>query len=100
VDLFSLSEHHLSLIMEKKEYPVIYSLVTEIIDEMKKKEYGYELGVRGLFLALASNLMRIAAAGGNKKDRQPENALVIAPALDFIRYHYMEDFPMENLAGL
>jgi AraC-like DNA-binding protein len=100
VDLLSISERHLSLIMGKEEYPVIYSLVSEIIVEMKRKEPGYELGVRGLFLALASNLMRIAALADKKKDQQPENALVIAPALDFIRYHYMEDFPMENLADL
>lgn len=100
VDLLSLSQHHLSLIMGKKDYPVIHSLVTELIEEMKKKEAGYELGVRGLFLALASNLLRIDADSHRLKDSQPENALVIAPALDFIRYHYMEDFPMENLALL
>lgn len=100
VDLLSISERHLSLILGKEEYPVIYSLVSEVIEEIKRKEPGYELGVRGLFLALASNLMRIAALADKKNDQQPENALVIAPALDFIRYHYMEDFPMEQLAGL
>lgn len=100
VDLLSLSQHHLSLIVGKRDYPVIHSLVTELIEEMKKKEAGYELGVRGLFLALASNLLRIDADSRRLKDSQPENALVIAPALDFIRYHYMEDFPMEHLALL
>ncbi len=98
LNIFSISEHHLSLIMGKADYPVIHSLVTGIIDEMKKKESGYELSVRGLFLALASSLMRITTDNKNKKP-QPENALVIAPALDYIRYHYMEDFPMEYLAG-
>lgn len=100
LSLFSISEHHLNLIMGKTEYPVIYTLVTGILEEMKKKENGYELSVRGLFLALASNLMRIAAADNKKKNPQPENALVIAPALDYIRYQYMEDFPMEYLAEL
>lgn len=100
LELLSMCEHHLSLIIKREEYPVIHSLVAEIINEMKKKESGYELSVRGLFLALASNLMRIAAFDCNKKDQQPENALVIAPALDYIRYHYMEDFPMEDLADL
>lgn len=100
LNLISISEHHLSLIMKKAEYPVIYSLVTGIIEEMKKKETGYELSVRGLFLALASNLMRTAVVDQKKKNPQPENALVISPALDYIRYHYMEDFPMEHLAGL
>ena len=100
LELFSVTEHQLSLIMGKEAYPVIYSLVSEIIEEMKKKESGYELGVRGLFLALASNLMRIVSSESNSNDPPPENALVIAPALDFIRYHYMEDFPMETLAAL
>nr|WP_314461376.1 AraC family transcriptional regulator [uncultured Clostridium sp.] len=100
VELFSFLEHHLSLIMGKIKYPVIYSIVTEIIEEMKKKEPGYELAVRGLFLALAANLMRAASLNHKKKDQTPENALVIAPALEFIRYHYMEDFPMEQLAAL
>ncbi len=67
---------------------------------MKKQEPGYEIAVRGLFLALATNLMRAASLNHKKKDQTPENALVIAPALDFIRYHYMEDFPMEQLADL
>ena len=100
MELFSVSEHHLSLIMGKREYPVIHSLVKEIIEELKRKEPGFELAVRGLFLALASNLMRISALHHQKKDQPPENALVIAPALEFIRYHYMEDFPMEHLAAL
>lgn len=100
VDLLSLSDRHLNLIMGKKAYPVIHALVTELMEEMKNKKAGYELSVRGLFLALASNLLRIDARGQKTKDRQPENALVIAPALDFIRYHYMEDFPMDSLAGL
>lgn len=100
VELFSVSEHHLNLIMGKEKYPVIHSLVYEIMEEMIHKEGGYELAVRGLFLTLASNLMRIAARNQKKKDQPPENALVIAPALEFIRYHYMEDFPMEHLADL
>lgn len=100
VELFSFLEHHLSLIMGKTKHPVIYSIVTEIIEELKKKEPGYELAVRGLFLALAANLMRAASLNHKKKDQTPENALVIAPALEFIRYHYMEDFPMEQLAAL
>lgn len=100
VDLFSISEHRLSLIMGKTENPIIYTLVTGIIEEMKKEESGYELSVRGLFLALAANLMRTAAANKEKKNQQPENALVIAPALKYIRYHYMDDFHMEYLADL
>ena len=100
VELFSFLDHHLNLIMGRINYPVIYSIVTEIIEEMKKQEQGYEIAVRGLFLALATNLMRAASLNHKKKDQTPENALVIAPALDFIRYHYMEDFPMEQLADL
>ena len=35
-----------------------------------------------------------------KDDQPPENALVIAPALEYIRSHYMDDFSMEYLAEL
>ncbi|MBE7722463.1 helix-turn-helix transcriptional regulator [Lacrimispora indolis] len=100
IDLLSFSEHHLSLIMSREEYPIIYSLIIRIIDEMKQKEDGYELSVRGLFLALATNLMRITSAIKNRGNDQPKNALVIAPALNYVRYHYMDDFQMEYLAAL
>ena len=100
IDLLSFSEHHLSLIMSREEYPIIYSLIIRIIDEMKQKEDGYELSVRGLFLALATNLMRITSAIKSRGNDQPKNALVIAPALNYVRYHYMDDFQMEYLAAL
>lgn len=99
-EMFRALNHHLDLIMGKEEYPVIYSLVNELIEELIKKEKNYEISVRGLFLSLATNLARIADAAKQEKKDQPENALVIAPALEYIRYHYMTDFPMDNLAAL
>lgn len=99
-ELLSVTEHNLSYILGKDEYPVINSLVLQIIDELKEKKANYEISVRGLFLALVTNLMRISTTVHTKKESQPENVLVIAPALEYIRYHYAEDFPMELLAQL
>lgn len=93
-------ENRVSLIMGSEEYPSIHRLAWEIVEELKKKEDNYEISVRGLFLALVTQLSRIMEKNRQKQERQPENALAIAPALEYIRYHYMEDFPMEDLAGL
>ena len=100
LEILTITEHHMHLIMGKKEYPVIYNLVVGIINEMKEKKEGYELSVRGLFLTLAAHLLRISDTQNKKAEKQPENALVISPALNYIRFHYMEDFPMEYLADL
>ncbi|EFC98470.1 transcriptional regulator, AraC family, partial [Hungatella hathewayi DSM 13479] len=81
-----------------------HALTAEIMRELEQREEYYEVSVRGLFLALLADLVRavlqIAGPDEKKDDQPPENALVIAPALEYIRCHYMEDFSMEYLAGL
>lgn len=99
-ELLTALEHRVSLILGKDAYPAIHALAMQIVEEMKAKESSYETAVRGLFLTLLARLSRIVAAAQKSDDRQPENALVIAPALEYIRLHYMEDFPMDDLAGL
>lgn len=96
----SILDHRVSFILGKQDCPEIHLLVAGIIKELEKKEEYYEISVRGLFMTLLINLIRIAGADRKSDDRQPENALVIAPALEYVRYHYMDDFPMEYLAEL
>lgn len=100
LDLLDLSEHRLNLMVGQETSPSVHSLVTGIINEMIKKEIGYELSVRGLFLVMLPCLSRITSAIKKEENNQPENALVIAPSLDYLRYHYMENFSIEYLASL
>ena len=103
-NLLNTLEHRICLILDEQEYPGIHALTAEIMRELEQREEYYEVSVRGLFLALLADLVRavLQIAGPNEKkdDQPPENALVIAPALEYIRCHYMEDFSMEYLAGL
>lgn len=100
-NLLTSVQHRLHFILGNKENPAIFSLVAGIVEEMKQKRSYYELTVRGLFLAFLTELARTKEAqDGKSDDPRPENALVIAPALERIRCHYMEDFPMDDLAAL
>lgn len=98
--LFSISDQGLNLILKKAQYPDIYFLVTRIIKELKEQKASYQLSVRGLFLDLAIQLIRTARSMPKAENQYPENAIVIAPALDYIRRRYMEDFSMDYLASL
>ena len=103
-NLLNTLEHRICLILDEQEYPGIHALTAEIMRELEQREEYYEVSVRGLFLALLADLVRavlqIAGPDEKKDDQPPENALVIAPALEYIRSHYMDDFSMEYLAEL
>ena len=91
------------IIINRKEYPEIYFLIRAIMEELEKKEMNYQLSVKGLLLALFMKLMRIynATNDKNKDDKElHENAIVIAPALDYIKENYMFNFPIEDLADM
>ncbi len=90
-------------ILNKREYPDIYNLVMAIIDELEHKRINYQISVKGLVLALFMKMMRIYSAEKGKKlddKNEHENAIVIAPALDYIKENYMMNFPIEELADM
>lgn len=88
-------------IMSKEEYPLIYQLTLAIIEELLAQKPNYMLSVRGLCLSLLVEFMRVyAQSTPQTEDHSTESALVIAPALDYIRTNYMENFQMEYLADL
>ncbi|MCR4588585.1 MAG: AraC family transcriptional regulator [Lachnospiraceae bacterium] len=88
-------------IISEEEYPEIHFMVTQIIREMTEKKMNYQFAVKGLFLSLFMEFMRIYSdEESGSEAHAPENALVISPALDYIKEHYMENFPMEDLANL
>lgn len=96
--------HNYCAILSKDKYPEIYDLVVSVIDELKKKEMNFQFAVRGLMLALMVKLMNIythaEASTEQHSIQMQENSLVIAPALDFIRKNYMQEFSMDSLANL
>lgn len=93
-------------ILSKKDYPSVHNLVTLIIKELEEQKPSYQLSVRGLLLSLYIEIYRIQSVENedwNKEldsDSLPDNALVIAPALDFIESNYMQQFSIDYLADL
>lgn len=93
------------LIMNKDKYPKIHFLVTSVIDEITHKPINYQLNVRSLLLSLHIEMFRIQESNNkvsviNEEDKTKDNALVITPALDYIRKYYMHSFTMEYLATI
>lgn len=82
-------------------YPEIYSIVLAVVRELQKKEINYQFSVRGLLMSLIVKLLPVYYQQGIcATEEEHEKTLVIAPALDYIRENYMQDFSMEYLAGL
>lgn len=108
------SPHAFSPILSGSEYPQVYQLVTAAIRELEEQRPSYQLSAKGLLLALYIELQRIEAsektensAAGRaaegscaERDEDRENALVIAPALDYIEENYSSQFTIEYLADL
>lgn len=95
-ELFRSLLHDYCNILSRQAHPGIHTLVCSIIAELRDKPLNYEISVRGLFLALMTELMRVRSALGATP---AANSMPIAPALDYINEHYMDNFSMEELAG-
>lgn len=97
-------------ILSREDYPRINYLVEEIIEELSEQKPCYQINVRGLLLSLYIEIYRvestaqpdanIAVAKQLEENQSPDNALVIAPALDYIEDNYMQQFTIEFLADL
>lgn len=100
-------------ILNRQEYANVYQLVMSIIRELEEQKPSYQLSAKGLLLSLYIELHRIeqleAPGGGdssgrskeeNNAEQSPDNALVIAPALDYIEDNYMQQFSIEELADM
>ncbi|MCR5716401.1 MAG: AraC family transcriptional regulator [Lachnospiraceae bacterium] len=101
-DLFHDMTQNIHAIYSRDDHREITYLVLQIMEELKHKEMNYQVIVRGLFLALFMKLLRIyksdISAEADKEAQ--ENSIVIAPALDYIRDHYMQSFAIEDLAQM
>ncbi len=102
-DVFGDMLQNLQLILNKEEYRDVYNILTMVMYEMEHKSVNYQLSVKGLMLSLFMKLMRIHSSNkGNELANKDihENAIVISPALDYIKENYMMNFPMEELADM
>ena len=58
-----------------------------ILQEMQTRSLNYEISVRGLFVALITEVMRLST---EQNDSASANRMVIAPALTYIDEFYIE----------
>lgn len=112
---FDLSIHtfrNFQPIFSRNQHPQIYTLATAAARELEQQKPGYQFSATGLLLALYIEIQRIqqlksaSAKGNNTSDRkkdtrqEADNALLIAPALDYIEENYMQQFSIGYLADL
>lgn len=101
-------------ILSRTDHPHIYDLVLSVIRELEEQKPSYQLSAKGLLLSLYIELLRIETLEKNgvgtldvgtteaspSQDEDKDNALVIAPALDYIEENYSSQFTIEYLADL
>ncbi|MCR5108479.1 MAG: AraC family transcriptional regulator [Lachnospiraceae bacterium] len=102
-ELYSDMIQNVQLVLSREKNSDIYYIVKQILREMVEKEMNYQISVKGLFLALFMKLLRVYSEIRNKKtpdEQSHENAIVIAPALEYIRENYMTEFGIEDLSNM
>ena len=112
-DLMGYSFNSLQPILSREKYPQIYSLVLAAAKELEEQKNLFQISAKGLLLSLYIEISRIQNSeknGGGTDSRnktvspeaetERENALVIAPALNYIEENYMQQFTIEYLADL
>ena len=87
--------HGWSGIFSSADHPALANYVKMILQEMQTRSLNYEISVRGLFVALITEVMRLST---EQNDSASANRMVIAPALTYIDEFYMENFSIRDLA--
>ena len=95
-------------IIHGSDYPYVHTLLLRIINELTERKPNYQISVRGLILVLYIEFLRIqfetSRAPGEEsaflKVSSKSNDLAIAPALNYIETHYMQQFSIDYLAEL
>ena len=77
--------------------PTAAPLMRMMICEMTVRQLNYEVSIRGLFLSLMTELMRVRSQLDGAK---AHSSMPIAPALQYINAHYMDNFSIRELADL
>jgi AraC-like DNA-binding protein len=79
------------------QFPWAKPLVQEIMNEFAEQPPGYRVCIRGLFLVLMIRLLRVFPED-TAESAKDKNLAVLTPALDYVYDHYVQTFPLENLA--
>jgi len=85
------------MILPAEEYPWAAGMAQGIISELTARAPGYQTSVRGLCAALLINFLRAYALKASDPGRDTY-IHALAPAMDYIHDHYMQEFPQETLA--
>ena len=100
-ELFTDIEQNICEIFSKEEYPQIHFYAERIANNLEKKPLNYKTYVSALCISLMIELMRLRTSNPFFNQSKPEiNALVLAPALDFLQDNYHQQFPIGKLADL
>lgn len=83
-------------IFPAEQFPALAMYAQAMQREMQGRALNYEISVRGLFLSFMTELMRVRSEN-NTAAASP--FLPIAPALEYVNHHYMENFPIDVLAS-
>lgn len=92
-------------ILSENEYPSIHSLVRHIIQELLEEKSNYQLSARSLLLAVYIDICRIQSIQNDSVENSskysiPDNALLLAPVLDYIEDNYMSPLHISQLSNL
>lgn len=85
------------LIISVEQDPILAPLVNEIVQEMIRQDTNYRFCVAALLDALLGKLSRYVQKNDPSRSGEP---FPIAPALQYIDLHYMDDFMIDDLAAL
>nr|WP_305114914.1 AraC family transcriptional regulator [uncultured Acetatifactor sp.] len=125
-DLSQYAHRGMQVIFRQEEYPQIYQLALTVLRELEEEKPGYQISAKGLLLSLYIKVAQAFSvssqskaaygfqdtvntppenilAGGRGQEHPEEkrgNALIIAPALDFIEHNYSQQFSIDYLADL
>jgi len=94
-------------VFHQEDAPGLYQLACAAVRELEEQKPSYQYSARGLLLSLYIHLYRLEMERQVRKDTDSmgpqtaaENSLSIAPALEYIEDHYMQQFTIEDLAEL
>lgn len=91
-------------ILNKEQYPKVYSLATSIVEELKQQKPYYQESAYGLLLSLYIELIRIHSTNELLAEQEAEHSLksdfIISPALEYMTTNFMTPITIVFLAEL
>lgn len=91
-------------ILDKEKYPKVYSLVTDIVAELKQQNLHYQESANGLLLSLYIELIRIykekEKPAAKETAHNLEGTFLISPVLEYVYKNYMTPITIDLLADL